>query len=94
MAKAKETKVEDVRDSLPKHRNPVKAIRAKCMDCTCGSAKEVELCPIVKCPVHAFRLGRNPYRTKREMSDEQKAAAKERLATARLRKNSAEAPDE
>nr|DAE34801.1 MAG TPA: hypothetical protein [Caudoviricetes sp.] len=24
--------------------NPVKAIRAKCLDCCCGSSNEVELC--------------------------------------------------
>ena len=26
---------------------PIKAIRAKCLDCCCGSAKEVELCPSI-----------------------------------------------
>ena len=92
MAKAKS--VEDVRDSLPKHRNPVKVIRAKCMDCTCGSVKEIEACPAKKCPLWPWRFGKNPYRAKREVSEEQKAAARERLANARQRKKSAEAPDE
>ena len=63
--------------------NPVKAIRAKCLDCCCGQTKEVELCASSQCPLHPFRFGRNPYRTKREMSDEQKAAAAERLKQAR-----------
>ena len=91
---AKETKVEDVRDELPRHRNPVKVIRAKCMDCCCGSAKEVEACPTEKCPLWRWRFGKNPFRAKREVSDEQKAAARERLANARQRKKSAEALDE
>lgn len=83
----------DVRDDMPRYRNPVKVMRVKCLDCCAGSAKEVELCPIQKCPMWAWRFGKNPYRTKREMSEEQKAAAKERLATARVRKKSDENPD-
>ena len=94
MAKAKAKTVEDVRDDLPKYRNPVKVIRAKCLDCCCGSAKEVEACPIEKCPLWRWRSGKNPFREKRELSEEQKMAARERLANARERKKSAEALDE
>lgn len=54
--------------------NPVKAIRAKCLDCCCGSAEEVKLCTCAYCALHPFRLGKNPYRTKREYTEEQKAA--------------------
>lgn len=35
-----------------------KAIRAKCLDCSCGDAKEVRLCPIKDCPLYPYRLGR------------------------------------
>jgi hypothetical protein len=77
---AKEKKALDVRDELPKYRNPVKVMRAKCLDCCGGSAKEVELCPIEKCPLWRWRFGKNPFREKRELTDEQKAAAKERMA--------------
>ena len=91
MAKARS--VEDVRDSLPRHRNPVKVIRAKCLDCTCGSSKEVEACPVEKCPLWPWRSGKNPYRERRTMSDEQRAAAKKRLATARAKKISVEGQD-
>ena len=52
--------------------NPVKAIRANCMECCCGSFKEVELCPVQTCPLYPFRFGSNPYRQKRELTDEQK----------------------
>lgn len=30
---------------MPKSTNPVKVIREKCLDCCCGSMKQVELCP-------------------------------------------------
>ena len=87
-------KVEDVRDSLPRHRNPVKVIRDKCIDCCAGSSKEVELCAVKKCPLWPFRFGKNPYREKRELSEEEKAAVRERLASGRKKKSLAEAQDE
>ena len=64
----------------------LKAVRLKCLDCSCGSAHEVSLCPIENCPLFPFRFGKNPFRAKREMTDEQKAAAKERLARSRKKK--------
>lgn len=67
--------------------SPIKAIRRKCLDCSGGSSKEVSLCDVVRCALHPFRFGRNPFRTKREMSEEQKAAAAERLREARLRRS-------
>lgn len=63
--------------------NPVKAIREFCLDCCGGQRNEVKLCPSEKCALHPFRFGTNPYRTKREMSEEQRAAAAERLRLAR-----------
>lgn len=39
---------------------PIKAIRAKCLDCCCGQAKEVRLCPIEKCPLYPYRFGKRP----------------------------------
>ena len=52
--------------------NPVKAIRAKCLDCCCGQANEVRECPITDCPLYAFRFGKNPYRKKVELTEEQR----------------------
>lgn len=66
--------------------NPVKAIRAKCLDCCGDQAQEVKLCPCTRCALYPFRLGKNPYRTKRELSEEQRQAASQRLA--KLRENS------
>ena len=68
--------------------SPIKAIKAKCLDCCCGQREEVKLCPATTCPLWAFRFGKNPNRS-RTLTDEQKQAAKERLAKARAaRKNS------
>ena len=39
---------------------PMKAIRAKCLDCCCGSANEVRNCPITECPIWTYRFGHNP----------------------------------
>lgn len=39
---------------------PIKAIRAKCLDCCCGSVREVSLCPCADCSLHPFRFGKNP----------------------------------
>lgn len=70
-------------------RNPVKAIRAFCIDCCGGSSNEVKLCTAPHCALYPFRLGKNPYRTKREMTEEQRAEAIERLAKARQNKQNA-----
>ena len=39
---------------------PLKAIRAKCMDCCCGQAKEIKLCNMRECPLFPYRAGRRP----------------------------------
>ena len=41
---------------------PLKAIRAKCVDCCAGSFKEVALCTAVNCPLFLYRHGKNPSR--------------------------------
>jgi len=66
-------------------KSPVKAIHAFCVDCMGGSAYEVRGCNSYNCVLHPFRFGKNPF-IKREMTDEQKEAAKIRLADARRRK--------
>jgi hypothetical protein len=39
---------------------PVKAIRAKCLDCTGDQPKEVRECPVYACPCWPYRMGRRP----------------------------------
>lgn len=41
---------------------PIKAIRAHCLDCMCGQATEVRLCPITDCSLYPYRMGHNPSR--------------------------------
>ena len=47
---------------MPEILTPVRAIRAKCLDCCCGSAQEVKLCPITDCSLYPYRMGHNPNR--------------------------------
>ena len=54
--------------------NPGKAIREKCLECSCGSSNEVKLCTVTGCALYPFRFGKNPYRAKRESSVAQIAA--------------------
>ncbi len=63
--------------------SPLKALRLRCIDCCGGSAPEVRLCTAVDCPAWPFRMGKNPYRTKRELSEEQRAEMAARLARSR-----------
>ena len=64
--------------------NPVKAIRAMCLDCCCGSTNEIKLCTATRCPLYPFREGANPYRTPRQYTEEQKAALASRLRRGKL----------
>lgn len=41
---------------------PLQAIRAKCLDCCCGQAKEVRFCVCPDCSLFPFRFGKNPNR--------------------------------
>lgn len=66
----------------------LKAIRAKCMDCCGQQPSEVRRCTASACPLWPFRMGSNPWRTAREMSDEERAAAVERLSRARAERAS------
>jgi len=61
---------------------PIQAIRAKCLDCCCDQANEVKLCPATRCPLHPFRLGKNPNIKPREYTEEQREAMRQRMKKA------------
>jgi hypothetical protein len=63
-------------------RNPLKAIRAKCLDCCCGHAAEVRKCVATDCPLWPFRLGTNPFRQKSALSNEERKRRASRLRRA------------
>jgi len=52
--------------------SPAKAIRAFCLECCKESAQEVKLCPAAECPLHPFRMGKNPFRKTKALTEEQK----------------------
>lgn len=65
---------------------PTEAIRARCLDCCAGSAREVRRCVSIDCPLWAFRMGTNPWRA--PLSDERRRALGDRLRNAAaLRRN-------
>ena len=39
---------------------PIKAIRAKCLDCCGGDKQEVRMCPVSDCPIFPYRMGHRP----------------------------------
>lgn len=65
--------------------NPMKAIREKCLDCTCQQPIEVKECTVKTCALYPFRMGVNPYRAKRVLSPEAAAKAKVNLMAARAK---------
>lgn len=72
-------------------KNPVRAIRAFCVQCM-GSPYETNNCPSspgsqFPCPLYPFRQGKNPYREKKDLSEEERA-----LLADRLRENLKRAP--
>jgi len=42
-----------------KRQSPMKAIRARCLDCCSFQYAEVTRCPATDCPLYMFRMGRN-----------------------------------
>ena len=53
---------------------PIRAIRKKCLECGGGSYKEVRLCPVTECPLHFYRMGKNPLRATKGVEKGLKAA--------------------
>jgi len=44
---------------------PLKAMRAKCVDCCAGQVKEIRVCPITGCALWPYRMGKRPIAEKR-----------------------------
>ena len=72
-----------MKENKPKT-NPVKAIRAHCLDCCCGSSEEVKKCPVHYCPLYPFRFGKNPYH-KPKLTEEQRAIRSEKMKILRAK---------
>ena len=65
-------------------------IRAKCLDCVGESPSEIRKCTAVSCPLWPYRMGTNPLRDKREMSEEDRKVVSERFRLARHSKISSQ----
>lgn len=50
---------------------PIKSIRAKCLDCCCGSFQEVKECAVKNCPLYPYRLGKRPKAVNSTTEDEE-----------------------
>lgn len=57
-----------------------KAIKEKCKDCCCWQSDEILLCPVTTCSLWPYRFGSNPFGKTKVMSEEQKAALRERMS--------------
>jgi len=68
---------------LPPKVSALRAIRNHCLNQCALSRAEVTLCQCNTCDLYPFRKGKNPFRIKRIMTDEQREASKIRLAKAR-----------
>ena len=56
------TSKDELRALGHKNKPLLKAIRAKCLDCCCGSRAEVKECLTTACDLYPFRMGTNPWR--------------------------------
>lgn len=61
----------------------LKAIKENCIECMGGQASEVKLCELEKCTLYKYRMGKDPDKKPRTLTDEQRAAAAERLKNMR-----------
>lgn len=64
--------------------NPLKLIKWHCKyNCCAGVEKEWKECNNLSCPLWVMRLGKNPNRKKRTITEEQKERFKERMKESR-----------
>ena len=49
--------------------SPLKALRARCLECCCSEVVEVRKCTAISCPAWPFRMGINPFRKKTVLSE-------------------------
>jgi hypothetical protein len=52
---------EEVKTMGKTKHSPLRAIRAKCIDCSGGSRAEVRRCTVTDCSLYPYRMGKNPY---------------------------------
>ena len=79
MAKDKVSKKFEDTENGRKYPTPMKAVKAFCKCCIGGGVTKVMACDAKECDLYAYRLGKNPFRAKRVLSDEFREAASARF---------------
>ena len=69
---------EEFDQEVSENTNVLRAIRLKCLDCSCFQLGEVRDCIVTTCPLFPFRLGKNPFR-KKELTEEKRNELRERF---------------
>lgn len=72
--------------TTPASTSPLRAIRAKCLECSNGHVAEVTHCPILTCPLYPLRFGKSIGKVTRILTDDQRAAMLARLKAGRERR--------
>ncbi|UOF77494.1 hypothetical protein [Caudoviricetes sp.] len=60
-----------------------KVIKKACMDCCVGSYSEVVKCVATTCALYPYRTGKNPFAPKREYTEEERNALREKMRNLR-----------
>lgn len=47
----------------------LQVIRSKCKDCCCDQLEEIKNCTCINCPLHAYRMGKNPFSKRKGSPD-------------------------
>ena len=79
----------EMTDQGKKFKSQGKAIKAFCKKCIGGSIQKVMECTNKdECELFAYRCGKNPFRTPRVFTDEQREAARDRMMNTRSKRGS------
>ena len=70
---------EEFKKEVSENTNVLRAIRLKCLDCSTYNINEIKECPVKNCPLFPFRNGNNPFRKKKELSEEERNKLSERM---------------
>lgn len=58
-------------------KSPIKAIRAKCLDCSCNDKSEIRKCTAVFCALWPFRMAVNPFHASARLSNVEEGVGNE-----------------
>ena len=70
---------EEFKKEVSENTNVLRAIKLKCLDCSTYNINEIKECPVKNCPLFPFRNGNNPFRKKKELSEEERSKLSERM---------------